>query len=80
MSVKFQLITPKDIIEAFEAHGNNFVVIDLEGRKKCPTVEYIKINFKLANNCIISPGLKVKEKHAVLQKAGFHPTIFLLNK
>lgn len=61
MSVKFQLITPKDIIEAFEAHGNNFVVIDLEGRKKCPTVEYIKINFKLANNCIISPGLKVKE-------------------
>lgn len=60
MSVKAQTIEPKDIIEAYNVHGENFIVIDFEGRKKYPTVDYISIHFKLADNTIINPYLKVK--------------------
>jgi len=48
------VLTTKQILEAHEAHGDDFVVIDLESTRKFKTfAQYISINIKLAEGNIV---------------------------
>jgi hypothetical protein len=49
-------ITSKDIIEAYETHGDDFVIPDIDNiRPHQDLAQYINLNIKLANGKIITP-------------------------
>lgn len=54
------IIYPKDVIEAYEKHGDKFLDIDIENVREnfAKTVKYTKIKMTKANGVVINPIIK----------------------
>lgn len=56
MSVKREIITCKDIIEAYEKHGDDFIVIDADKKRDWKNyTNYLDVHIKKADSEIIMP-------------------------
>jgi hypothetical protein len=54
-TTKKAILTTQDILSGYEAHGKNFMIIDLDTIRTCAYSQYANIYIKNANGEIISP-------------------------